>query len=239
MRNLSNSTRLAAALAASAALLAGCGGEKDQTAQAQAAAQAVATVSAPAPAAATPQATGFDVTNCLTQQVAPGVRVADLVIPDTIKIDLSKPAGFPNGRRLTDPVIDVTLAVLFLDLTKHPATLFASIPVNPAANDRPFRAEFPYLAPPQGNPPIASGQGSNFAFRSAARSAFVRVDRTGMPAVSTALVTGNPAKDRFNDDSPADDPKWASEFASTLTGLTNALADDFTALGLSLCARPT
>ena len=36
--------------------------------------------------------------DCVTQ-------AAPLVVPDTIKMDLGSPAGFPNGRLLTDPVL--------------------------------------------------------------------------------------------------------------------------------------
>ncbi len=74
----------------------------------------------------------------------------DFVIPDTLKIDLTMPAGFPNGRGLTDQVIDVTLALVLLDLTVmgQTVTTFAGLPLNPPANDVEFLAEFPYLAPP-------------------------------------------------------------------------------------------
>jgi hypothetical protein len=78
------------------------------------------------------------------------LQAGPLVIPDTLKIDLSAEAGFPNGRRLADPVIDVTLAVVLLDLTvmgQTPTTL-AELPLNPPTNDVEFLAEFPYLAPP-------------------------------------------------------------------------------------------
>jgi hypothetical protein len=78
------------------------------------------------------------------------LQAGPLVIPDTLKIDLTMPAGFPNGRMLTDQVVDITLAVVLLDLTvpmQTPAT-FASIPVNPGANDVEFLMEFPWLAPP-------------------------------------------------------------------------------------------
>ncbi len=71
-----------------------------------------------------------------------------LVIPDTVKINTMQAAGFPNGRRLEDQVIDLTLAVLLLDLDVHAVTTFASLPLNPAANDKAFLAEFPYLAAP-------------------------------------------------------------------------------------------
>ena len=81
--------------------------------------------------------------SCVTQ-------AAPLVIPDTLKIDLlavSGTPGFPNGRRLEDPVIDVTLAVVLLDLSVHGAGTLVGV-LNPAANDVPFTAEFPYLAAP-------------------------------------------------------------------------------------------
>lgn len=71
---------------------------------------------------------------------------APLIVPDTISIDLTADAGFPNGRLLADPVIDVTLAVVLLDLSVHTATTFAELPLNPAANDLAFETTFPYLA---------------------------------------------------------------------------------------------
>ena len=128
---------------------------------------------------------------------------------------------------------------MFLDLTKHPATVLASVPVNPAANDLPFRPDFPYLAAPQGNPPLASGIGTNFDFRTDADSAYVRVDRMGFPAVATVLISSS-KKTEYNDNNPSDDAtgKFVPEITATLTGLTNALADDFTKLGLSICATP-
>jgi hypothetical protein len=72
------------------------------------------------------------------------------VIPDTLKINLEAPAGFPNGRGLTDQVIDVTLALILLDLGpmgmgQTPASLVGT---NPTENDVDFLADFPYLAPP-------------------------------------------------------------------------------------------
>lgn len=75
-------------------------------------------------------------------------QAGPVIIPDTIKFDPTKPAAYPNGRKLTDPVVDITLAAVLLDLSKHPLDLFASIPVNPATNDVPFKAEFPFLADP-------------------------------------------------------------------------------------------
>ena len=191
----------------------------------------------------TPPPTGgdttYDVTSCLQQEVAPGTSVADLIIPDTLTLNLSAAAGFPNGRLLTDPVIDVTLAVIFLDLSVHSPTTLAEIPLNPPANDVAFRSNFPFLAPPQGSPPITTATGSSFNFRSDAPSAYVRVDRMGMPAVATALI-GSDTKNAYNDANPADDVAgtFVPELSEQLTGLTNALADDLLDAGLTPCAKP-
>ena len=75
---------------------------------------------------------------------------APLVVPDTIQIDASMPSGFPNGRRLDDPVMDVVLGLLMLDLEAHPVTTLAELPLNPPANDKAFSEAFPYLAPRHG-----------------------------------------------------------------------------------------
>ena len=188
----------------------------------------------------TPTSTSFNVTRCL-EQVVPGtggVTVAQAVVPDTLTLNLAAASGFPNGRRLPDPVIDVTLAVIFLDLTVHGAGTLAGLPLNPPANDAPFRAGFPFLAQAQGSPPQSSA-GTSFAFRSEAPTAYVRVDRMGMPAVATALI-GSDQKLLYNDTNPVDDATGAfvPELVKQLTGLTNALADDLVGAGLTPCATP-
>lgn len=88
--------------------------------------------------------TGLSLTPCAVGACV--AQAAPLVVPDTITIDTTQPAGFPNGRLLEDPVIDVTLAVVLLDLTVHTPTDLVG--VNPTANDVPFRSEFPWLADP-------------------------------------------------------------------------------------------
>jgi hypothetical protein len=92
---------------------------------------------------------------CFGQAVAPGgPTVASLVVPDTLTIDPATAAGFPNGRALADPVIDVTLSIILLEMGGvcgsglcSPTTLVGT---NPTANDvggGTFLTEFPYLHP--------------------------------------------------------------------------------------------
>jgi hypothetical protein len=194
---------------------------------------------APTAATPTPMATpaSYNVSKCLSQEVSPGVTVASLVVPDTLSINFANPAGFPNGRRLADPVIDIELSVLLLDLKKHNPGTLALLPLNPAANDRPFLTDFPYLAAPQGSPPVAAPAGTNFDFRSDPAAAYIRVDRMGQPAVATVLVHAA-SKTAFNDDSPSDDVagKWGAEFTASLTDLQDELVDDLKAKGLTSCA---
>ncbi len=77
-------------------------------------------------------------------------QAGPLIVPDTLKIDTTAASGFPNGRKLPDPVIDVTLAVILLDLSVSGQTAgtLAGLPLNPPANDKPFSTTFPYLAAP-------------------------------------------------------------------------------------------
>lgn len=189
----------------------------------------------------TPTTANFDVTRCLNQVIpgTGGTTVAAAVVPDVLTLNLAGASGFPNGRRLADPVIDVTLNIIFLDLTRTGAGTLAGVPVNPSANDVAFRTTFPYLAPPQGTPPLAATTGTSFNFRTDPASAYTRVDRMGMPAVATALI-GSAMKNAYNDANPSNDAagQFVPELGSQLTGLTNALADDFTRLGLPLCATP-
>ena len=82
-------------------------------------------------------------------------QVRPFVLPDVIEIYLDEETGFPNGRQLGAPVMDLILAVLLLDLNEHPLTKFVDLDedgelvpsLNPLANDVDFEAEFPYLAP--------------------------------------------------------------------------------------------
>ncbi len=186
----------------------------------------------------TARAASFNVTPCLGQTVPGTTRtVANLVVPDTVTLDLAGTSGFPNGRRLTDPVIDYTLAVLFLRLSANGTTTLSALPLNPAANDVPFRSTFPYLAAAQGAPPLSGTAGTSFNFRTDPESAYSRVDRMGMPAVATALVASS-RKNAYNDGSPSDDASatFVPDLSAQLTTLTNALEDDFIGANFTPCA---
>ena len=199
-------------------LLAGCGGGDSS--------------SSPTP----PAIAAVDVTPCLNQVVYEGRTVANLVVPDVLQLDMNQPSGFPNGRRLTDPVVDLTLAVLFLDLKSEPVDTLAKLPLDPSSTGVPQLASFPYLAPASGGAP-APGAGAGFAFRTDPPAAYTRVDRMGMPAVATALINGA-NKTPYNDDNPAIDAtgKWVPTIKSDLLALTTPLIGQFRSLGLKTCA---
>jgi len=71
-----------------------------------------------------------------------------VTLPSVLHVDATAAAGFPNGRRLEDPVLDLLLARALLDLSVHAPEAFATRPLNPKANDVPFLAAFPFLAGP-------------------------------------------------------------------------------------------
>ena len=57
-------------------------------------------------------------------------------------------AGFPNGRRLTDDIIDISLRVVLGVLLAQNSPLSETIGDGVGANDVPFNTEFPYVAYP-------------------------------------------------------------------------------------------
>jgi len=63
--------------------------------------------------------------------------LADFLLPDILTVDTASGAGFPNGRRLADDVIDVELGLVTEGL----------ITTDCVANDSSFSSSFPYLAP--------------------------------------------------------------------------------------------
>ncbi len=65
--------------------------------------------------------------------------------PDVVIYQAEKPARFPNGRDLTDDVVDMVIDI-------PGGSLPGEGPTFPTMNDVPFLDEFPYLAPP--HPPL-------------------------------------------------------------------------------------
>ena len=62
--------------------------------------------------------------------------IGDILFPDILTIDLASSAGFPNGRKLTDDVIDTALQLV----TGNSAA------TDCISSDSTFRTTFPYLA---------------------------------------------------------------------------------------------
>ena len=69
-------------------------------------------------------------------------QVAGALIPDVVTIDFSQPLAFPNGRRLTDDVVDTAVGIV---LNRGGG---AGVPDAVGGNDRAFGSTFPYLAAP-------------------------------------------------------------------------------------------
>jgi hypothetical protein len=203
----------------------------------------------PSPPPSPPPAAGpRNVSACLSQAI-PGTSNAaaggvpftavSLVLPDTLKLDFSRPAGFPNGRGFDDPVIDITLAVLLLKFPPHNAGTLVGV-LNPPS-DNTLLPVFPFIGLANGGQP-GPGTGTTFNFRTDPISSYTRVDRMGLPAVATALI-GTSLKNAYNDANPSDDVAGTfvggpDGIVQQLTNLHNALADDLIAAGLTPCSTP-
>lgn len=76
----------------------------------------------------------------------PAATLAEVLIPDVVSIDFSKPVQFPNGRRLQDDVIDAALGLVL----NRGNVLGGGAGVGDGigANDVAFGNTFPYLAAP-------------------------------------------------------------------------------------------
>lgn len=64
--------------------------------------------------------------------------LASVAVPDTLKFDVTKPDGFPNGRQLTDRSTDIILSFVFNK----------AVTDGTPGNDVPLLSRFPFLAPP-------------------------------------------------------------------------------------------
>lgn len=225
--------------AAAALVLAGCSAGEQRAPSAP----PVSVTPTPAPTPA-PTATTLDVLPCVNQRVSvdrvpPGTRVIDLIVPDTITIWPDRTIGFPNGRLLNDPVVDITLAIALLDVNSagQNTRSFADRPLNPPRATQPPLADFPFANLPNDNPVLDTGNGTGFVFDTAPMSAYVQVDRMGMPAVATALILG-PRKTAYSDGNVQLDTAntYAFDLIEGLRVFSEPLQDDLTALGLRSCA---
>ncbi len=225
-----------AGAAATLALLTGCGGGDSP---------APTATPSPAPTVAGgggQTAFSYDVEPCFTQIVpnTGGLTVRQFIAPDAVTLDLSRAADFPNGRKLADPTVDITVAYLFLDLTESGQSLrtFVNLPLGPPRSDRAPLTVFPFFAPPQGNPPIAATTGTVFDIRTDPDSAYTSVDRMGLPAIAPVLI-GGPTRIPYNDAPQTADAAgtFRAEESLQLTNLMNAIGDDLTTLGLTICAK--
>jgi hypothetical protein len=91
--------------------------------------------------------------------------IGPLAIPDVIALDLDEPPSpLTNGRPVGSTIMDVLLAITWLDLETHDLTTFYDLDgdglpgpsLNPRENDVPLPTTFPYLAPAHVVPPIAA-----------------------------------------------------------------------------------
>jgi hypothetical protein len=72
-------------------------------------------------------------------------------------------AGYPNGRRLTDDVVDISLQVVEGELAGNPNDLGDGVD----ANDKPFGSSFPYVALPTSGSDVRPASQSSKAAPSA------------------------------------------------------------------------
>lgn len=166
--------------------------------------------------------------DCLAQLVP-------YLVPDAIGLDTTEPTSFPNGRTLADPAVDITLALLTLDVVAGasasegecfgaPCTATSWVGrLGPVANDVPFSGEFPYLAAPA------------YAFADEEPDGYAAVDRAGVPGLAPLFIT---SLDAYNQATPADDVDgtFTTQIVAQLEALHVGLADDFAEARFATCA---
>jgi hypothetical protein len=105
-----------------------------------------------------PESNRTDIVQAVLQGI-PGLNQQTGKPVDTLKVNLGVPPtanpnplgviggdtqGYPNGRRLTDDVVDIALQVVAGELAGNKTDLGDGVPVN----DKPFLSTFPYAAEP-------------------------------------------------------------------------------------------
>lgn len=83
-----------------------------------------------------------DVSKCVSQ-------AAPFIVPDVLRLKLSEPDGYPNGRDFSTSVVNRLLAFALLDRAVHDIdTVNRAGIISPANNDVSYSATFPYLGDP-------------------------------------------------------------------------------------------
>lgn len=107
--------------------------------------------------------------------------------PNRLGVLAGDNAGFPNGRRLADDVLDIELQVL--EGAVRTGELIPDLDDNVDRNDKAFRAKFPYVALPHSGSDVDAGttktQSSSFTETSASSVAPTRRSRPGETATAT------------------------------------------------------
>lgn len=109
--------------------------------------------------------------------------------PDRLGVIAGDTAGFPNGRRLTDDVLDIALQVVEGELVGSPNDLGDAV----GSNDKAFGSSFPYLALPHDGSVVAAKVSSSSyspleGGADAANTVSAGVSSDGMSPMSTGLV---------------------------------------------------
>ncbi len=76
-------------------------------------------------------------------------QAGPVLVPDTIKLDPTKPVSYPNGRNIEDPEVDRTLAAALLDLSAPGQGLTAlDGALNPVNDGSQLKSRFPFMGDP-------------------------------------------------------------------------------------------
>lgn len=90
-----------------------------------------------------------------SEQLRLNMSIAPSANPERLGVLAGDNAGFPNGRRLTDDIVDISIQVVEGELVGNPNDLGDGV----NSNDKAFLSSFPYVALPHSGP--ATGTGAN------------------------------------------------------------------------------
>lgn len=118
-------------------------------------------------------------------------RIQPAANPQRLGVLAGDNSGFPNGRRLTDDVVDIELQAL--EGAVRTGVINPLLDDNVDANDLPFRDTFPYVALPHSGSDVAAGTGTRAgsaprAGHSGFRPSIGQAPAGRSPATSTATA---------------------------------------------------